>query len=532
MTEPRWLRVVGNDWGGLVPPEVGGWRPTIPVSVIIPAYNCQDCLEVALAALARQTYPTELLEVVVVDDGSEPKLELPEVRPAHCRLIRAPEHSTGWGRANALDAGVQLSDGEILHWLDADLVPFPEHVEAQARWHHIAPDVVTLGYKRFVSDEVAVPAAVLPKVVAGEIEHLFPPEVTEPHDYIEEYIEETDRLRAADHLAFRAHVGATAALRRDLYHDCGGLDVQLRLGEDGELGYRLAQAGAVFVPEPQARSWHLGASHAMTVGERQRRYNAPFLADRMPLPRWLRDGVRRSWEVPLTTVVVEVGDHPLELVRGCVDRLLAGNELDLRILLVGEWDGWDDQRRRRVLADPLLDRRLLVATYRSEPRVALVDAVPETVFPSPFLVRVPVGIGVSPGAVRRLVGYANAEQVGLVRVTPPGAGPAVELWRTAAVSRARRHRAAGEPLAEAVATVWGERWSSAGEFGLVDLFSLPVEEQVWMPPALTAPPASTPPPPRPTVAVAGFRSLLRAGWFVIRLAVVGAWRRMRGTRDS
>lgn len=529
MTEPRWPRVVRNDWSGLVPPEIGGWRPATPVSVIIPAYNCQDCLEVALAALRRQTYPAELLEVVVVDDGSEPKLELPEVRPANCRLVRVPDHSTGWGRANALHVGVQLSDGEILHWLDADLVPFPEHIEAQARWHHVAPDVVTLGYKRFVPDELAVPEQVLPRVVAGEFEALFPPEVTEPHDYIEEYIEETDRLRAADHLAFRAHVGATAAVRRDLYRDCGGLDVRLRLGEDGELGYRLAQAGAVFVPEPQARSWHLGASHAMTVGERQRRYNAPFLADRMPLPRWLRDGVRRNWQVPLMTVVVEVGDHPLELVRGCVDRLLAGNEFDQRILLVGQWDGLEDQRRRRVLADPLLDRRLLVATYQSDPRITLVDAAPVTAFPSPFLVRVPVGIGVRRGAVRRLVSHANDEQVGLIRVTPPSPGPAVELWRTAAVSRALRQRAAGEPLAEAVARVWGERWLSADDIGLVDLSILPVEELAWRPPALTAPPTPAAPAPPPTVVVGGFRSLIRAGWFVLRLAIAGARRRIRRT---
>jgi GT2 family glycosyltransferase len=530
-------RVVGNDWQVLAPPPVGGWRPTLPVSVVIPAYNCQDCLTVALAALSHQSYPSELLEVVVVDDGSDPKLELPELVPAHCRLVRAPDHSTGWGRANALHVGAGVADGEILHWLDADLVPFREHVEAQARWHHAAPDVVTLGYKRFVRDELADPAGVLPRVAAGAVADLFPPGATEPHGYIEDYIEVTDRLRTADHLVFRAHVGATAALRRDLYAASGGLDVRLRLGEDGEFGYRLAQAGAVFVPEPQARSWHLGPSHAMTVGERQRRYNWPFLADRMPLPPWLREGVRRSWAVPLVTAVVEVGDQPFEVVRGCVDRLLAGNDFDLRVLLVGQWDAGSDPGRP-VLDDPVLEHRLIAETYRSEPRVVLAGTAPETAFPAPFLLRVPAWLGVGRGAVRRLVGTANSERLGLLRVAPPGAGagpaePAVELWRTAALSRARRHQAPGEPLAAAVAAVWGGQWRSGPDFGLVDLRTLPAEEQPWAPP-VTGPVAGRPMPdggpadrpaaahPPVAVPVAGLRSLVRAAVFVARLALVRA----------
>jgi glycosyltransferase involved in cell wall biosynthesis len=513
--------VVRNDWRVLAPPPLGDWYPTRPVSVIIPAYNCQECLDLALAGLTRQTYPGELLEVVVVDDGSEPKLELPELAPANARIVRAPDHSTGWGRANALHVGASVSEGEILQWLDADLVPFPEHVEAQARWHDVAPDAVTLGYKRFVRSSWVTPGEVADP--ARSLETLFPPEATEPHDYVEELIDATDQLCAADHLAFRAHVGATAALRRELYLTAGGVEPTLRLGEDSELGYRLAQAGAVFVPEPRSRSWHLGPSHAMTVGERQRRYNRPFLADRMPHPRWLRGSTRRSWAVPLVTAVVEVGaDDPLELVRACVDRLLASDEPDLRVRLVGDWDGLPDGRpagRRPVLADPLLDRRLIAATYRSEPRVALVEAAPESAFPSPYLLRVPVQLGVAPGTVRRLVAEADAWRAGLLRLLPlrTGAGPvppAVELWRTAAVSRALRRRRAGEPLAELVAMLWGARWISGAEFGVVDLSRLPPEGAL---------PAAARPAPVP---VAGLRSLLRATGYVGRLAAARVRRRL------
>jgi GT2 family glycosyltransferase len=477
---------------------------------------------------------------VVVDDGSQPPLRLPQRRPVHCRLVRAPEHSTGWGRANALHVGVSASDGEILHWLDADLVPFPEHVEAQARWHHAAEDAVTLGYKRFVPHAWPSAAEIGQRAAAGTLDALFPPAETEPHDYVEELIEATDQLRAADHLAFRAHVGATAALRRELYEAAGGLDTALRLGEDSEFGYRLAQAGAVFVPEPRARSWHLGPSHAMRQGERLRRHNWPYLADRMPHPRWLRGRVRRSWTVPLAVAVVQVGGAPLELVRGCVDRLLDGDEYDLRVELVGDWKALTDDRRP-VLDDPQLDLRLVAQTYRGEPRVSLVERESGSAFPSPYRLRVPVELGVAAGTVSRLIQEIDRERAGLVRLVPAGAGagpapPTIELWRTAAVSRARR-RLPDQLLADAVTAVWGGRWITGTGYG-VTVLSAPAGAPVPGPGLDGEVVAGRGPGrrvlrrqvPASPVPVAGLRSLLKATGYVGRLAADRARYRLRTGR--
>ena len=43
-----------NDWGVLDPPSLPEWRPTRTVSVIIPAYRCQELVDLTLAALSRQ----------------------------------------------------------------------------------------------------------------------------------------------------------------------------------------------------------------------------------------------------------------------------------------------------------------------------------------------------------------------------------------------------------------------------------------------------------------------------------------------
>jgi glycosyltransferase involved in cell wall biosynthesis len=518
------VRLLRNDWSRLKPPQIGAWTPTQTVSVIIPAYNCQESLDLTLASLSRQTYPADLLEVVVADDGSEPPLQLPKERPANTRIIRVPEHSSGWGRANALHTGAEQSTGEILHWLDADMIVFPQHVEAQARWHHIAPDVVTLGYKRFVNEGWTTPDEVIRRCADGTMEKAFPAEVTEPHDYVEKIIDKTNRLRAGDHLNFRAHVGATAALRRDFYFSTGGQNCDLHLGEDTEFGYRLTQKGAVFVPEPAAKSWHMGPSNMMRTGDALRRYNHPYLADLMPHPRWLRKGAGRTWQVPLVTAVVHATGS-FELVRACVDRLLASDEHDIRVHLIGPWDTIEDHRRS-ILADPQLDLRLIAVTYRSEARVVLATTEPEDVYPSPYRLNVPTNLGVGPTTVRRLVAESDAWRAGLVRslaARKSADDAALELWRTAAVSRARRVAKPDESLVDAVSAVYGQRWISGIDIDLTDLSDLPPAELAPPKPRLAdAPPgATTAPPPieGDVVVVGGVRSLLRAARLVARQGV-------------
>ena len=511
-------RVVRNDWSGLRVPRIGEWRPTLPVSVIIPAYQCQASLDLTLAALIRQTYPSSLLEVVVVDDGSRPPLVLPDVRPENSRIVWVGKD---WGIANACDVGVRQSSGTVIQRLDADMVVHPEHVEAHARWHHQAPYAVTLGAKRFVDVRPGGPGWPSAAQVAGSgsLDEVFADAGSEPHDYIERMLGRTDQLRGADHLGCMAHVGATVALRRELYDAAGGYDPRLRRGSDTEFGYRLAQAGALFIPEPEARSWHLGPSGMIRHTEALQRYSRPFLADLMPHPRWLRRTGGTAWAVPLVEAVVDARGRPLELVRAVVDAILRGDETDVRVNLVGDWDVIGGERMA-VLADPHLDLRLIEATYRSDPRVRLVDAAPATGFPAPYLLTVPAYAGLAPAAITRMIDAADRQQAGVVRVPVPGpADAAVELWRTAALGRAGWVRRDGEPLSDAVSQVAGVHTLSPHDVGVADLSALSAGRLAqgidglvgtggrWLPAA---------------VEVAGFRSWLRATALVGRMSVARA----------
>ncbi len=75
---PKPTSVRYNDWRQVAVEPLDAFTPTMPVSVIIPYYQTPaETLARTLAALEGQSYPRELFEVIIVDDGSEPPLERP-----------------------------------------------------------------------------------------------------------------------------------------------------------------------------------------------------------------------------------------------------------------------------------------------------------------------------------------------------------------------------------------------------------------------------------------------------------------------
>ncbi|MGA9748871.1 MAG: glycosyltransferase [Nocardioides sp.] len=464
MSNPDQPRVRGNDWPGLAPATLGDWTPTLSVSVVIPAYGAARTLPYTLAALARQTYPEDLLEVLVVDDGSAPALELPEHRPGNTRIIRTTE---SWGRAHACHTGALASSGQVIHWLDADMLPHRDEVEAQLRWHHLIDHAVVLGHKLFV--DVADDAGGLPDfdstlttVAEGLAATLFADRWTSTHEWVEEHIGKTEGLTLNPTRSYLVHTGASASVPRGLYDAAGGMAPELKLGEDVELGYRLAQQGAVFVPDDHARSWHLGRTTLMQQQDQVNRYNRPFVTDRVPdLRHWRTKG--RSYSVPWVSAVVDARGATLEAVRHSVDALLTASFHDLEVELVGPWSSLDDERRS-PLADPDRELRLVHAEYVGEGRVRWVEDVAGSAFPAPFRLLLPTGWAPERETVARLAREMSKLDRGLVSVLL-GDGQAARLERTSAMTRAALVRAADEDLDDAVDDVSGTWWFDGGEEG-------------------------------------------------------------------
>lgn len=435
-----------NDFSPLQPPELGAWTPARSVSVVIPAHGGPH-LDLTLAALAAQTYPGHLLEVLVVDDGSEPPIRLPEIRPDNTRLVPV---RTGWGISNAVNTGANAADGEIIQRLDADMVPCREHIEALARWHHVTDYLVTIGMKRFVE---APPLTAGEVFRAGDLGELFDLDKAVASS-TEATIAKTGGLRKSRN-PYHVCTGPTVALPREVFHAVGGLDPTVLRGEDTEFAYRLAMHGVVFVPDLEARAVHLGLPAQHLDRERAVRAVEPYLAHRVPLRRDLRKDRGRRWLVPYVEIVLDVTDTSEAVVRQAVAAALDGKLQDVAVTLVGPWSLLRDGRRS-VLGDPCFELRLMRDLFAHDERIRLIDEAAPTPAPAPFRYRGPVDVPLHRATLERMVEDAQKDLTGVLVVDLPD-GRAARLERTSALGRALLLAEPGEDLDEIIATTHGVR---------------------------------------------------------------------------
>ncbi|MYE65472.1 MAG: glycosyltransferase, partial [Acidimicrobiaceae bacterium] len=119
--EPPPACVRGNDWRSLPVPPVEEFEPSRSVSVIVPYYEAPEALALTLAGLQLQTYPQELFDVIVVDDGSSTPLHLEAATPLRVKVIHQPDE--GFGAARARENGGRGAAGGVLGLRGCVVVP-------------------------------------------------------------------------------------------------------------------------------------------------------------------------------------------------------------------------------------------------------------------------------------------------------------------------------------------------------------------------------------------------------------------------
>lgn len=88
------------------------------ISVIVPAYNCQDTIERCIKSIQNQTYKN--LEIIVINDGSTDNTEsiLNEIQ-AQDERVRVISISNG-GVSHARNIGIDNATGEYITFVDSD----------------------------------------------------------------------------------------------------------------------------------------------------------------------------------------------------------------------------------------------------------------------------------------------------------------------------------------------------------------------------------------------------------------------------
>lgn len=106
------------------------------VSVVIPVYNCREYVCEAIDSVLGQTYPIH--EVIVVDDGSTDNLQQ-VLSPYLEKIIFKRQENKG--AASARNAGVKISTGDWIAFLDSDDIWLPDKISRQMALADLYPEV-------------------------------------------------------------------------------------------------------------------------------------------------------------------------------------------------------------------------------------------------------------------------------------------------------------------------------------------------------------------------------------------------------
>ena len=119
------------------------------LSVVIPTYNRKDILRKTLAAYCSQSESQEILEILVVDDGSTDGTDSVVAQsglesPIPIRYFRQDNRGIG----SARNHGIREARGEIILFGDDDVIPTANLVSEHLAWHRNYPEasVGVLGY--------------------------------------------------------------------------------------------------------------------------------------------------------------------------------------------------------------------------------------------------------------------------------------------------------------------------------------------------------------------------------------------------
>lgn len=204
------------------------------ISVIVPTKDRAAELEDCLVALFGMDYPSERLEVIVVDDGSRD--DTPEVVRRHPCTYLANDRNRG--QSYSRNVGARAASGEVLAFIDSDCVASPEWLRELApffSWPALA-------------------------AVGGLVSGYYDESRLDRYEQVASSLNMGDRLiLMADDRSMSYVPTCNLLVRREAYLELGGLREDLRVGEDVDFCWRLRAAG-----------WRLVYSPTGVVGHKHR----------------------------------------------------------------------------------------------------------------------------------------------------------------------------------------------------------------------------------------------------------------------
>jgi len=214
---------------------------TPQLTIIIPTYNRRETLLKVLEGYKQQTAGAEILEILVIDDGStdETGRAVAGFSPTSPVAIRYLSQQNK-GPATARNWGIREAKGTLILFGDDDIIPAPTLVAEHLAWN-----------RRYPADHFAI---------LGHVS--WSPEV-HPTPFMEWLGREGvlfgyGSLLPGKDVGFEYFYSCNLSVKREFLINNGLFDEKFRSAghEDIELGYRLTNKGLSVLYNPEAIGYH------------------------------------------------------------------------------------------------------------------------------------------------------------------------------------------------------------------------------------------------------------------------------------
>ncbi len=223
--------------------------------MVIPCYNERATIPLLLAALQRQSYPLEDMEVIVADglstDGTpEAIAAFQREHPSlSVRLIQNPRRSI----PAALNRGIKAARGEYIVRLDAHSIPADDYVEkciaalAEGKGANVGGVwEIRPGQPGWIGRSIAAAAA--HPLGVGDARYRY-----------------SNTAGVVDTVPF-------GAFRKDIINQIGEFDETLLTNEDYEFNVRIRQTGGIIWLDPAIRSTYFARGSLGALARQYLRY--------------------------------------------------------------------------------------------------------------------------------------------------------------------------------------------------------------------------------------------------------------------
>jgi cellulose synthase/poly-beta-1,6-N-acetylglucosamine synthase-like glycosyltransferase len=128
--------------------EFSEWKAKTKVTVIVPARNEALMIAHCLTSLTQQTYPKELLEIIIVNDHSTDDTEaiVRSFPASNIALINLSEYTDGkWlnsYKKKAIEVAIAAAGGDLIVTTDADCSASPNWIRCLSEYYHLSNAVL------------------------------------------------------------------------------------------------------------------------------------------------------------------------------------------------------------------------------------------------------------------------------------------------------------------------------------------------------------------------------------------------------